>query len=268
MAEEIKFKREYYLHRFTQKHLKELFQLKCVASEIQHKKLRFDNLAFDKEKNSFVIIEYKNRFSKNVLKQAQDYYDLVQEDQGYFINLLDKNDYVNVDNTKIMIIGPKFDQEQIDNAKPNVELWKVNLFDDGKITYKNLKNHKTKTSKVEPEDLTITEDELLENRSEEMKYLFKSLKNSIKNEFNDVEINYLVNQFSFRTNDSLICIVEFLKSSFNIYIFADRLINANKTIDISEKSTGGKAKYKLKYESDDDLNYLLDLFKQTYNQKK
>ena len=94
-----------------------------------------------------------------------------------------------------------------------------------------------------------------------MKYLFKSLKNSIKNEFNDVEINYLVNQFSFRTNDSLICIVEFLKSSFNIYIFADNLTNANKTIDISEKSTGGKTKYKLKYESDDDLDYFWDLIK-------
>ena len=108
--------KEYYLHRFTQKHLKELFDLKFVASEIQHKNLRFDNLAFDDENNSFVIIEYKNRLSKNVLKQAQVYYDLVKEDRDYFIKLLDKKVDVNINNTKIMIIGPKFDQEQIDNA--------------------------------------------------------------------------------------------------------------------------------------------------------
>ena len=49
--------------RIPTKHLRKLFNLKCIASEIQINKLRLDNLAFDENKNSFVIIEYKNRFN-------------------------------------------------------------------------------------------------------------------------------------------------------------------------------------------------------------
>ena len=79
MAKVIKFKREYFLHMFTQKHLKELFNLEFIASEIQHKKLRFDTLAFDEKTNSFAIIEYKNRFDRNVINQAHNYYNLIQK---------------------------------------------------------------------------------------------------------------------------------------------------------------------------------------------
>ena len=43
--------------------------------------------------------------------------------------------------------------------------------------------------------------------------------------------------------------------------------NADETIDISNKSTGGNANYNLKYYSDDDFDYFIDLFNQVYNQK-
>ena len=271
MAKKNRFKREYYLHMFTQKHLKELFDLKCVASEIQHKKLRFDTLAFDEKINSFVIIEYKNQYCKSVLEQAQGYCDLIKDKENieYFINRLDKEINVKPENTKVMIISPTFHQDQIDEAEDkDFELWKVTC-DDCCITYENLKTGcKTEPLKVNSDDLKITEEMLLENRTEEVKELYKNLTKSLQNEFNDVEIKCLVNQFSIKANDNLICLVELLKYSFNIYFYADNLKNAGKTIDISEKKTGGKAKYKLKYESDDDFDYFLDLFKQTYNQKR
>ena len=77
MKKEIRFECEYILHILTQKHLKELFDLEFVASEIQLNRLRLDTLAFDKKSNAFVIIEYKNEFSANVLNQAQSYHDLI-----------------------------------------------------------------------------------------------------------------------------------------------------------------------------------------------
>ena len=101
-----------------------------------------------------------------------------------------------------------------------------------------------------------------------MKYLYKSLTNSILKKFSDVDVNFIVDRFLLRVNGNLICEVEFLKSSFNIYFHVDNLDNAERTIDVSNKSTGGKAKYKLKYNSYDDFDYFMDLFKQTYNQKK
>ena len=268
MAEEIKFKREYYLHMLTQRHLKCLFDLEFVASEIQRKKLRFDNLAFDEKTTSFVIIEYKNKFDSNVLNQAQEYSDLIQEDKEYFLDRLDRDVDVDFKNTKIMIISPKFSQNQIDEAKDNFELWKVTLFDDCRVTYENLKNNDRRLLKMKPDDLKITEDMLLENRTQEVKDLYENFRENLLNEFGNAEITPLVNQFSCKVNGELICLVEFLKYSFNIYFYADNLNDTDKTIDISKKSTGGKANYKLKYDSNDDFNCFLELFKQTMECKK
>ncbi len=241
--------------------------MECVASEIQLNGLRLDNLAFNMKTRSFVIIEYKNQLSRNVLKQAQEYYDLILENRDYFKDRLNKEIDVDFDNIRIMIIGPKFSRNQIEEAKSNVELWKVTLSDDWTVTYENLKTSEIKSLNVNPDDLRITEDMLLKDKPEEMKDLYADLTERISKEFDDVEIRYLVDQFSLRANGSLLCLVVIMKSSFNIYIFADNLKNADKTIDISGKSTGGNAKYKLKYNSNDDFDYFLDLFKQTYNQK-
>ena len=268
MTRKINFKSEFILHTLTQYYLKELFGLELVASEIQLNSLRLDNLAYDMNANSFVIIEYKNEFNADVLNQTQEYHDLIQENKEHFTNRLDDEREIDFDNVKIMIIGPEFSQKQVDDAKSNFELWKVSLFDDGKVVYENLKDNETKTLNVNLDDLKITEEMLLEDKSPEMIDLYCNLKNSILNEFDDVEIRYLVDQFSFRVNDKLICLVRFLKSSFNIYIYGKNLRNADNTIDISEKSTGGIARYNLKYESDEDFDYFRDLFEQTYNQKK
>ena len=87
MCEKIKFDSEYILHKLTEKYIKEkeLFGLKYVGSEIQYDKLRIDTLAFDEDKNTFVIIEYKNKKDKNVIKQVQGYYNLIKE--GVFEDL-------------------------------------------------------------------------------------------------------------------------------------------------------------------------------------
>ena len=73
MAKKNPFESEYQLHSLTQKHLKELFDLELVSSEIQIDNLRFDNLAFDEKTNTFVIIEYKNELNLNVLNQVTEY---------------------------------------------------------------------------------------------------------------------------------------------------------------------------------------------------
>ena len=267
MSKEIEFKSEYVLHQLTQKHLKKLFGLEFVASEIQLNNLRLDNLAFDLKSNSFVIIEYKNELNLNVLNQAQDYHDLIQDNKEFFIKRLENGENVDFENVRIMIIGPEFTQDQIDEAKDNVEIWKVTLFDDGEVAYENLKDNTFKTLKINLNDLKLTEEMLLEDKSDYMKSLYWNLKNRVLDEFEDAYVKILVDQFAFKVNDNLISVIRFQKSSFNIYIYGDDLSDADNLIDISDKSTGGNANYNMKYESDDDLDYFLNLFKQVYNQK-
>lgn len=267
MTRKIPFENEYQLHILTQNNLKELFDLELIASEIQLNKLRLDNLAFDLKSNAFVIIEYKNEFDANVLNQAQKYYDLLQENKEFFLDRLDDAYSVDFENTKVMIIGPKFSDEQIKETKPNFELWKISLFDNGKVTYENLTTNDVKTLYVNLDELKLTEEILLKNKSEEMIDLYHNLKNGIMEEFGDVTVHFQVNQFSFRVNDNIICVVVFLKSSFNIFIYGKDLEDVERTTNISEKSTGGNTDYNLKYKSDDDFDYFLNLFRQTYSQK-
>lgn len=268
MSKKIPFESEFILHRLTQKRLKELFDLKCVASEIQLDNLRLDNLAFDEKTNSFVIIEYKNEFNANVLNQAQDYYDLILRKPEDFASRLDNKTNINPKKTRVMIIGPEFSETQISEAKDNFELWKVTLFEDCKVIYENLKTNKIKTIKVDFDELKITENQLLEDKSEEMKELYFNLTKRALSEFDDLDIRHLVDAFSLKVNGKLLCVIVFLKSSFNIYLFGDDFKNGKELIDISDKSTGGNANYKLKYKSDDDLDYFMEILKQVYNQKK
>lgn len=264
----IPFESEYILHKLTQKHLKELFGLEFVASEIQLNKLRLDNLAFDRKTNTFVIIEYKNKFDSDVLNQAQNYYDLILENKKFFCKRLENTKNIDFENTKILIIGPKFSKNQVKDAKTHFELWKITLFDECKVTYENLKTKEVKSLDINPKDLKITQAMLLENRSEEIMESYFKLKNRVLGEFSDVDIKYLVEDFSFKVNGNLICVIRFLKSSFNVYIYGKNLKNAEKTEDISTKSTGGNANYLLKYKSDEDLDYFMNLFKQVYTQKR
>ena len=116
------------------------------------------------------------------------------------------------------------------------------------------------------DELKITEEMLLEGKSPEMIEFYKKLKNRVLDEYDDVTIRYMVNQFSFKANGSLICVVVFLKSSFNIFFYGEDLEDAERTTDISEKSTGGNANYRLKCRPDD-MDYFMDLFRQIHDQK-
>lgn len=277
MMKKFPFKKEYYLHNITQKNLKELFDLEFVASEIQLNDLRFDNLAFDEKTNSFVIIEYKNELNQNVLSQGKDYYDLLLNNKEIYIKRYNEEfksnlaeDDFDFDKTRVLIVGPEFTPEQIEaseNPSYPFELWKVALYDNDSVVYESLSTNEEKRLKISPDDLEITEEALLSDKSDEMKDLYYYLKEQLMSEFSDIDLNFQVDQFSFRANGKLLCVVKFLKSSFMTYIYGDDLENAGRCIDISDKCTGGIANYKFKYESDDDYDYFLDLFTQAYSQK-
>lgn len=268
MAKRIHFENELILHLLTQKRLRKLFDLKFVASEIQLHKLRLDNLAFDEKNNSFVIIEYKNRFNANVLKQAQDYRDLLINNPDFFLERLENPKNVCFEKTRVMIISPKFSDNQIAKSKFPFELWQVSLYDDCCVEYKNLHTGKTKKLKVSKDELKLTEADLLNNKSDKICSLYHALRNRIRNEFRDVECKILVDEISFKTDNRIICNVRFLKNSFNVYFYAEKLFDReNRLRDISNISTGGKASYEFKINSENDLDYFIELFKQTYNQK-
>ena len=64
--------------------------LEFLTTEYQIDGLRPDSIAFDNDRNSFVIIEYKNVKHKGVVDQGMSYYQLLQEKREAFILLYQK----------------------------------------------------------------------------------------------------------------------------------------------------------------------------------
>ena len=265
----IKFDSEYTLHKLTEKNLCKLFDFEFVASERQCDGLRVDNLAFDKDTETLVIIEYKNKKNFTVIEQAKSYLEKAKEKPEVFgKRLKDKKEY-DFKDIRVMIISPEFTQDQLNNNEEDIELWQVSLYDDGKVSYENMKtNDDIKELNIDLADLDFTEQKTLKDKPEENIKLYDKFKEKVMDKYNDsIDFRYLVDAVSFRTNNQIVCIFH-LSNKPKIHYFTDKLIDCeNKTRDISEITTGGKANYELVLSSESDIDYAFDLFEQVYLQK-
>lgn len=274
MRKKIPFDSEYQLHNLTQNHLKELFDLKLVASEIQKDDLRFDNLAFDEKTNTFVIIEYKNELNLNVLNQVQEYRELLLSKPEEYADLLDDSKEIDFKNTRVMIIGPEFSEKQIEESENldfPIELYVVSLFKEdeknGYVLYEKTDGNFTKRLDIDLDSIKLTKNTLLENKSKEIIELYIDFENKLLDEFDDLNLKYLVDAVSIKAQDKYICLVT-VKSSIKIIFYTKQLEDSkNETRDISNITTGGElADYELTL-NHENIDYAIDLIKQVYDQK-
>ena len=274
MTEKIPFDSEYQLHNLTQNHLKELFDLELVASEIQKDDLRFDNLAFDEKTNTFVIIEYKNELNLNVFNQVQEYRDLLLSNKEEFADLLKDSKEIDFENTRVMIIGAEFIESQIEESEKldfPAELYIISLFKEdeknGYVLYEKTDGNFTRRLDIDLDSIKLTQDTLLEYKSEEIIELYKDFEKQLLNELDDLDLKYLVDAVSIKAQNKFICLVN-VKSSIKIIFYTKQLEDPeNKTRDISNITTGGElADYELTL-NHENTDYAIELIKQVYNQK-
>lgn len=67
------------LQKITEDNLETIFGLDFVSSEFSLHQFRIDTLAFDKETQSFVIIEYKRDKSSSVIDQGYAYLAIIRQ---------------------------------------------------------------------------------------------------------------------------------------------------------------------------------------------
>lgn len=109
------FKLEKEIQVLFEENLEELSGLEFVSSEFSIQNQRLDSLAFDRENNSFVIIEYKRSTNFSVLDQGVSYLntllkykaDFVLEYQEKTGKLLRKNT-VDWSQSKVVFVSPNF----------------------------------------------------------------------------------------------------------------------------------------------------------------
>ena len=285
------FKYERDLQKLTENNLEEVFNLKFVASEFQLDNLRIDTLAFNEETNSFVIIEYKKSKNYSVIDQGYSYLSLLLNNKAEFVlkyNQKFNTNYgkedIDFTQSKIMFIAPNYTTYQLKSIEFNdlaFELWRVAKYSNNTVLYDKLnisenkasiKEVKTTNKKedVNKEIIKYTEEMCFNNKPDNIKELYENLKERILNEFEDIEIVATKLYIVFKTSNKIIISIEAFKGQLKgwINLKNTKLIDPfNKTRDVSNIGHHGIGDYEMKIANDEDIDYFISLFKQTYKEK-
>jgi|SRR5215208_2084024 len=135
---EVSFVLEKDMQKIVENNLQSLFNLEFVVSEFYINGLRVDSLSFDKESNSFVIIEYKKDRNFTVIDQGYAYLALLLNNKADFILLynenrnksLRKND-IDWSQSRIIFVSPNFTNYQrkaIEFKDLPIELWEIKKY--------------------------------------------------------------------------------------------------------------------------------------------
>jgi predicted transport protein len=147
------FKLEREIQTLTETNLETLFGYEFVSREFERERLRVDTLGFDRNTNSFVIIEYKRDQSFSVVDQGLAYLALMLNNKEVFLveynekrtKALKRNE-IDWSQSKVIFVAKSFtDYQQVASGFKDlpIELWQVSRYEGGLISYEQVQMKKT-----------------------------------------------------------------------------------------------------------------------------
>ncbi len=285
------FKLEKEIQDLTEQNLQMIFGLDFVKSEFALNNFRIDTLAFDREANAFVIIEYKRDKNFSVIDQGYAYLSLMLNNKADFILEFNENldktlkrGDVDWSQSRVMFISPAFttyQREAINFKDLPIELWEIKRYENNTVAFEQIQKAKAQESikTISKSDRTIdhvakeikvySEQEHLNNVNEEIKELYERFKNAILN-LEDLEIKPKKKYIAFVAGRNVVDILP-QKKTLKIWI------NLTKgeledpkgiTRDVSTTGHWGNGDYEIQTNTDDDLEYILSLIKQSIRKNK
>lgn len=285
------FKLEKEIQDLTEENLKTILGLDFVKSEFALNNFRIDTLAFDREANAFVIIEYKRDKNFSVIDQGYAYLSLMLNNKADFIlefneNLdktLKRND-VDWSQSRVLFISPAFtnyQREAINFKDLPIELWEVKRFENNTVSYEQIQKAGAQESikTISKTDQTIdnvakeikvySEQEHLENVNDEIIELYEKFKSAIQN-LDNLEIKPKKKYIAFVSGRNVIDILP-QKKALKMWINMSKGElddSKNITRDVSTTGHWGNGDYEIQTNNDDDLEYILSLVKQSIKKNK
>ena len=285
-VEERTFKLEREIQKVFEENLTTLMGFTFVKSEFSIKNKRIDTLAFDKQANAFIIIEYKRDKNVSVVDQGFTYLSLMLENKADFIieynetlkqNL--KREDVDWSQTRVAFVSTSFTENQIlaTNFKDiAIELWEIKRFENDLFSVSAIKKTRSAESikpvmqqnnaliKVIDEIKVYTEDEHIDSTTEEIAELYKRFRDAILNLTDGIEIKPTKLYIAFKKDTNLVDIA-IQKKALKIWINAKLgTIDDAKGIskDVSNIGHFGNGDYEIQVNTDKDLEYIMSLIKQ------
>lgn len=286
----IPFKLEREIQEIVENNVEEFFDLDLITTEYRIKSFRFDTLCFDKNTNSFVIIEYKNTKSYSVIDQGYTYMSLLLNNKSDFVleynekkNKNLRRDDVDWTQSRILFVSPNFTEYQknsINFKDIPFELWEIKRFQNNTIVLNQIildgeENISTTTTlennvvkNVSREVKLYTEERHTEQSKvvEETKNLYFKFRERLLEFGDDIEIRPRKEYIGFIRRTNLVD-VELQSKNLKLYLNLKKgLLDDPKNMseDVSTKGHYGNGDYMIKVFEDTDLDYVMFLVKQSY----
>jgi len=280
------FRLEKEIQKMTESNLKMIFGLEFVKSEFALNDFRIDTLAFDKETNAFVIIEYKRDKKFSVIDQGYAYLSLMLNNKADFI--LEFNESLDEDlkrtdvdwsQSRVLFVSPAFtnyQREAINFKDLPIELWEVKRYENGTVSFDQIQKAGAQESiktisktdknidKVTREIKVYTEEEHLANTTEGIKELYEKLKSAILN-LDNLEIKPKKVYIAFVSGRNVVDILP-QRKALKIWLNMNKgELDDPKGIakDVSTTGHWGNGDYEIKISDDENLEYILSLIKQS-----
>jgi hypothetical protein len=196
------FKLERDIQAIFESNLQNIMELLFVKSEFTIKNKRIDTLAYDKQTNAFIIIEYKRDKNYSVVDQGLTYLNLMLQNKAEFIltynetlkDVLHSKD-VDWSQSRVAFVSPSFTDNQIsasDFKDFGIELWEIKQFENNTISINTIKKSSGAPSikpllensdnlKEVKENIKVyTEEDHLSNGSDYIIELYEKFKSSIQ----------------------------------------------------------------------------------------
>ena len=285
------FRLEKEIQELTENNLKTIFGLEFVKSEFALNNFRIDTLAFDKEANAFVIIEYKRDKNFSVIDQGYAYLSLMLNNKADFILEFNENldktlkrTDVDWSQSRVLFVSPAFtnyQREAINFKDLPIELWEVKRFENTTVSYEQFQKAGAQESikTISKADKTIdnvakeikvySEQEHLENVNDEIKELYEKFKSAIQN-LDNLEIKPKKKYIAFVAGRNVIDILP-QKKALKMWINMSKgELDDTKGItrDVSTTGHWGNGDYEIQIKDDENLEYILSLVKQSIKKNK
>ena len=270
----------------VEKNLGLLFGLEFVDTELSIVNVRFDTLAFDRENNAPVIIEFKKVFEKSLFDQGLEYLNILFSRKADFSITLHKKlgispdpDKISWENTKVIFVGIRFSERQkraVSFQGLPIELWsftwlendffeieKESLIKEASLREfaKSIGGEAVAIDKVRNEIKEYDRDYHKKVCDPKIWDLFEKVEDGVR-DYGDFEVKYRKLYIAFHGKQSFF-VVKLLKSKLQIEFGKEKDISIFKgmkgVLDITSKKYNHAFMFEI--ESEKDLDALLFVLK-------
>ena len=287
------FKLEREIQTLIEQNLNVVFNLQFVRSEFSIKNFRIDTLGFNSETKSFVVIEYKKERNFSVIDQGYTYMSIMLNNKSDFIleynescgDTLKRED-VDWSQTRVIFVSPNYTeyQKQSVNFKDvPFELWEIKRYENNMLGMVQHKNDSDESITI----ISDNPDNIVKKVSNEVRVydegfhltssksrkgwvneLYLSMKERILG-LGEVEIRYTNRYVSFRRKSPFVDLIMYDKGISTVINMKDGSLNDpdNKCTRYEGKGHWGNGDYNILVNQDTDLDYVMFLIRQSYENK-